>query len=57
MPEVAAFIDSLRQAFGADEVDGWIRDGLRQRPGAGFFARENGHEVGQRIKGGKDGTG
>lgn len=56
MPGVSAFIDSMRAAFGTAEVDGWIRDGLRQRKGAGFYARENEQEVGQRIEGGGHGT-
>lgn len=49
MPTVAAFIDELRAAFGKDEVDGWIRAGLRN---GSFRAEENGHVIGgQRREG------
>lgn len=44
MPVVTAFIDALREAFGRDEVDGWIRDGLRDGT---FRASENGHYIGK----------
>jgi hypothetical protein len=50
MPTVAAFVDGLRAAFGADEVDGWIRDGLKRRSGAGFYASEAGAQIGQRVQ-------
>lgn len=43
MPKVAAWIDALREAFGREEVDGWIRDGLANGT---FCARENGHVIG-----------
>lgn len=43
MPVIAAFIDALRDAFGRDEVDGWIRQGLRDGT---FRALENGHQIG-----------
>lgn len=43
MPSVAAFIDSFREAFGATEVNTWIRDGLRD---GHFYAEENGHVLG-----------
>jgi hypothetical protein len=45
MPKVAAFIDALRDAFGRDEVDGWIRQGMAD---GSFRAQENGHVIGQR---------
>ena len=44
MPGVAAFIDSLRQAFGKEMVDHMIRTGLRDGT---FWAVENGLVVGQ----------
>jgi len=50
MPTVAAFVDALREAFGADEVDGWIRDGIKRRSGAGFYASEAGAQIGQRVQ-------
>lgn len=37
MPNVAAFVDELREAFGADVVDGW----LRGRDGGWFCAQED----------------
>jgi hypothetical protein len=43
MPKVTAWIDALRDAFGRDEVDGWIRDGMANGT---FRAEENGHVVG-----------
>lgn len=49
MPKVTAWIDALREAFGRDEVDGWIRDGLANGT---FHAEENGHVVGGVINGG-----
>ena len=45
MPQTAAFIDALRDAFGKDAIDGQIRKGMHGLPGF-FHARENGHEVG-----------
>ena len=38
MPITAAFVDDLRQAFGAEAVNGW----LRGRDGGWLCARENG---------------
>jgi hypothetical protein len=38
MPRVAAWIDELRLAFGAEVVNGWIRG----RDGGWLCARENG---------------
>ena len=46
MPITAAFVDALRDAFGRAEVDGWIAHGIRH---GGFWARENGHEIGRRL--------
>lgn len=43
MPVVAAFIDSLRAAFGREVIDQAIRQGIRDGT---FCARENGHVVG-----------
>ena len=45
MPTVAAFVDGLREAFGADQVDRSIRAGLRGEPNK-FWAREGAHELG-----------
>lgn len=44
MPGVAAFVDSLRLAFGKEMVDHMIRTGLRDGT---FWAVENGLVVGQ----------
>ena len=43
MPEVSAWIDALRDTFGAEVVTEWIRAG---RADGTFHASENGHEVG-----------
>ena len=43
MPQCAAWLDDLRSVFGKEEVDGWVRVGLRQGT---FYAEENGHVVG-----------
>ena len=40
----SGFVDSMRAAFGADEVNGW----LLGRNGGAFWASENGHEWGER---------
>ena len=47
MPQVAAFVDDLREHFGREEIDRAIAQGLRE-PGwtAHFWALENGHELG-----------
>lgn len=45
MPTVAAWIDELRAAFGAEAIDTSIRAGLRGAPNR-FHARERGHELG-----------
>ncbi|MGZ9027362.1 MAG: hypothetical protein ACXW2U_08830 [Telluria sp.] len=47
MPVVAAWIDDLRQAFGAEYIDKIIRDGVRGKPV--FHATENGHTVGTPV--------
>lgn len=47
MPITAAFIDDLRDAFGADMINSAIRAGLDGQPT--FWARENGREVGTRC--------
>lgn len=46
MPETAAFLDALCDAFGRDEIHGQIRQGLAGEPV--FYASENGHEIGTR---------
>lgn len=46
MPAVTAWIDSLRAEFGAEAINGIIRGGMAGLPG--FYAAENGHEVGTR---------
>jgi len=53
MPAVAAFVDAMREAFGAEEINQAIAAGIKQHPGAGFFATENGHQVGQRVDRGR----
>lgn len=45
MPECAAFIDNLRELFGADQIDPSIRAGMAGVPGK-FWAREDGNEIG-----------
>lgn len=47
MPATAAFVDAMREAFGAEEIDGQIRKGLRGEPT--FHAVDAGHEVGTPI--------
>ncbi len=44
MPQVTEWIDDLRAAFGRDQIDGVIREGMRGRKC--FWARENGNEIG-----------
>lgn len=44
MPAVAAWIDGLRDAFGADEINAFIKSGMAGVPV--FFASENGRQVG-----------
>lgn len=45
MPQTAAFIDELREVFGADQIDPSIRLGLAGVPFK-FHATEGGHELG-----------
>lgn len=44
MPAVTAWIDSLRDAFGADEINAFIKSGMAGVPV--FYASENGRQVG-----------
>ena len=44
MPTVAAIIDDLRDAFGAEDINQSIRNGMAGVPT--FYARENGQEIG-----------
>lgn len=44
MPTVAAIIDDIRAAFGADAINPSIKGGMSGVPT--FYARENGLEVG-----------
>lgn len=44
MPTVAAIIDDLRAAFGAEAINPSIKGGMAGVPT--FYARENGHEIG-----------
>lgn len=48
MPTVAAWIDQMREAFGAEEINAAIRAGIEGQPT--FYARENGAEVGTRYE-------
>lgn len=50
MPQTAAFIDVLREAFGAAGIDASIRDGIRGHANR-FHAVENGIEVGVAFTG------
>lgn len=47
MPQVAAFIDELREAFGAEEINAQIKLGMQGAQT--FHASENGIEVGTRF--------
>lgn len=47
MPQTAAFIDAMRDAFGAEHIDAQIRKGMNGQPG--FYAEENGHKFGAPI--------
>jgi len=44
MPTVAAWIDQLREAFGADQINPSIKAGIQGQPT--FWAKENGLEAG-----------
>lgn len=52
MPTVAGWIDELRRAFGADQVDPSIRAGMRGEPNR-FWAMEGGHELGTQFEEGR----
>lgn len=52
MPECAAFIDWLRETFGADQVDPSIKAGMGGVPNK-FHAVERGREIGTKFD--KDG--
>ena len=45
MPQTAAWIDELRDAFGADAINASIRKGMAGLPNH-FHAEENGHHAG-----------
>lgn len=45
MPQTAAWIDELRDAFGADAINASIRKGMAGLPGH-FHAEENGRQAG-----------
>lgn len=45
MPETAALIDALREAFGAEAINAVLRRGMKGDANY-FCARENGHQVG-----------
>ena len=52
MPTVAAWVDELRAAFGADAINPAIRNGAAG--GSYFYAEENGHAIGcEAIPGGQ----
>ena len=48
MPAVAEWIDSLREAFGAEAIEGSMRAGMRGEPNK-FYAAEAGHQVGTQF--------
>ncbi len=48
MPTTAAWVDQLRQAFGAEMIDGQIRKAVKGEPDC-FFAEEGGHTVGTQL--------
>lgn len=47
MPTVTGWIDSLREAFGDDQINPQIKAGIDGQPT--FWARENGREVGTKA--------
>lgn len=47
MPETAAFIDAMREAFGPENINPSIKAGIDGQPT--FWARENGQEVGTKA--------
>ncbi len=44
MPKVAAWIDDLRSAFGAEDINAAMRFRMAGQPS--FYASEGGHQVG-----------
>jgi len=48
MPTVAAWIDELREAFGADQINPSIKAGMDGQPT--FWAEENGQQVGTKPR-------
>lgn len=46
MPTVAAWVDGLRQVFGADGINGRMKQGMAGEPV--FYACENGRELGMK---------
>ncbi len=48
MPLTAAFVDAMREAFGAQAVEQIIRDGMAGQPG--FYAEEGGRTIGTRLE-------
>lgn len=47
MPETAAFIDAMRDAFGAEMINAAIKAGIDGQPT--FYASENGQQIGTRA--------
>jgi hypothetical protein len=47
MPTVAAWVDELREAFGADAINDAIRNGVAG--GSAFHAMEGGHSIGTSV--------
>ena len=56
MPETAAFVDVMRDTFGAAEINARIKEGMVGTPGR-FWAKENGREAGKRGIGGTEVSG
>ncbi|MFL9876472.1 hypothetical protein [Paraburkholderia megapolitana] len=50
MPEISAFVERLREAFGRGEIDALVRRGRAGEPV--FFAREGGMEFGTPLPAG-----
>jgi hypothetical protein len=51
MPVIRAFVDAVRDAFGAEEINAIVRRGRAGEPV--FFACENGMEFGTRLPAGR----
>jgi len=47
MPTVAAWIDALRDAFGAEEINAAIKAGIDGQPT--FYAAEGGQQIGTKL--------